>query len=163
MLPKEFIRITFLEQYRQISYKYPYLSFVLIGIGIEFLGKCLDENRSWQQSGFSAIHFNMAINELMPKYIPFNSQFNLCDSLRNGMTHALLPKHNIGLTHREEAKRYGNYHLKIVNGQLILVAEDLYDDFRKACNIIMECNFEKNNKMNMDALSVPQDFDFYNI
>jgi len=157
MLPKEFINITFLQQYKQIAYKYHYISFILIGIGIEFLGKCLDEDRSWQQSGFSKIHFNKAINELMPKYIPYNSEFNLCDSLRNGMAHALLPKYRIGLTNREEAKKYGNHHLKIRDGNLILVAEDLYDDFERACQTIMHCEFGKNSKMNKNALLVPQD------
>lgn len=161
MLPKEFIKITFLEHYKDISYKYHYISFILIGIGIEFLGKCLDEDKNWQQSGFSKIHFNKAINELMPKYIPYNSQFNLHDSLRNGMAHALLPKYKIGLTNRLEAKEYNNKHLDIKNGMLILVAEDLYYDFRKACNIIMQCDFDKDSKMNTDALSVPQDYDFH--
>ncbi|MBT3816813.1 MAG: hypothetical protein HOG08_00520 [Candidatus Magasanikbacteria bacterium] len=158
MLPKEFIKITFLKQYRQVAYKYHYISFMLIGIGIEFLGKCLDDKKSWQQSGFSKIHFNRAINELMPKYISYNNKYNLHDSLRNGMAHALLPKYKIGLTNRQEAKHFDNKHLDIKNGELILVAEDLYDDFRKACNTILDSDFKQNSKMNTDALSVPQDF-----
>lgn len=155
MLPKEFIRITFLDQYKKIAYEYYYISFVLIAIGIEFLGKCLDEKVSWQQSGFSKTHFDKTINELMPKYKPYNDIFHLADSLRNGMAHAFLPKSGIGFTNREEAKRYYNRNLKITNKQLTLVAENLYDDFEAACKKILEFDFPENSKMNRPILSTP--------
>lgn len=35
-----------------------------LGLGIEFLGKCLDTETPWDQIGFSETHFNLALTEL---------------------------------------------------------------------------------------------------
>ncbi len=44
--PKQFIETVLIKEIGELTNTNPYLSFVLIGIGIEFLGKCLDSNEN---------------------------------------------------------------------------------------------------------------------
>jgi hypothetical protein len=167
MLPKEFIKVTFLEQYKEISYKYHFLSFALLSIGIEFLGKCINNESKWDiprangSRSRSRDDFELAISKLMPKYIPYiykGNSVDLYDSLRNGFNHILAPKSTIAVTNREESKEYGTTHLTLSSeGKLILVAEDFYDDFEIACNKVLAMNFLAGDKFNKPFLSVPQD------
>src|SRR5688500_2986338 len=76
----------------------PYISFGLICAGIEFLGKCLDEENEFQayKIGLPERQFNLAVNELMTNY----KEFNFYKNVRNGMLHALIPKPGIWLRER---------------------------------------------------------------
>ena len=155
LYPKDFVRITFLDQYREIVYthKFYYISFALICIGIEFLGKCLDQAHGWHDQGLSKMHFERAINELMPKYAPHSAR--IFSQLRSGFAHALLPGPEIGLTHRDESMRYSTQHLAIHGGKLVLVVEESYDDFATACNEILNRQFAPGDKMAEILLETP--------
>ncbi|MGD0858313.1 MAG: hypothetical protein ABR912_03235 [Terracidiphilus sp.] len=157
LYPKDFIKITFLEQYREIVYahKFHYISFALICIGIEFLGKCLDQPNGWHDKGRSKEHFENAINELMPKYSACSSK--LYKQLRSGFAHGLLPGTDIGLTHRDESVQYGTHNLGEHNGNLILVVEEFYDDFELACREILNRQFPQGDKMTKAILAMPSD------
>ena len=49
MKPKEFIKQVMISEYRDIVFRHPYLSFALLSIAIEFLGKCMLTNfKTWQ-------------------------------------------------------------------------------------------------------------------
>ena len=53
LLPKEFIRKIYVENLGQIiSSGYYYIGFGLIGIGIEFIGKCIrfNQNKKWEEN-----------------------------------------------------------------------------------------------------------------
>ena len=107
------------------------LPYILITAGIEFLGKCLDNNIDIHQSGGSKKAFQKAISELFPsKYSQAYFKFNLYDQLRCGFNHCTLPGYNIVMSQRTQ----GQENLSVTpTGKLVLVIEDFYDDFKKAC------------------------------
>jgi hypothetical protein len=157
LYPKDFIENTFLKEYKEIIYthQYHYIGFVLVCIGVEFLGKCLNAGADWQKTGLSKKHFGDAIGALMPRY---NKDAGLLYSaLRSGLAHGLLPGPKIGLTHRAEAGQYGTKHLAKHQGALTLVIEDFYDDFEIACRNVIARTFAVADKMNRPLLSVPSD------
>lgn len=144
LLPREFIYKIYIENLGQIVDKgYFYISFGLIGIGIEFLGKCIrtKQNPVWETPNQGRQNFEAAITELMVNYKPYvgaNSQYDFADNLRNGMAHAFRPKGKLELTFRKEAKEHGWEHGKINQlGRLVICCEDLYEDFRNACNQVI--------------------------
>lgn len=157
LYPKQFIEITFLNQYRSIVYDqgYHYIGFALVCIGIEFLGKCLDSQCTWHQENLSAAHFKNAIDRLMPAYAPYKSL--LYKQLRSGFAHGLLPGADIGLTHRRESVEYGTKHLQKHGSAVTLVIEDFYDDFEKACRALLNMTFPSGDKMSNAVLAVPSD------
>jgi hypothetical protein len=117
-----------------------YLSFGVIAQGIEFLGACLDE-LPFDEKDQAEKRFKRAIRNLFPKkYAKHNSpqaQFYLYKDFRCAMVHKVRPQNRIVLTHRVESIEEGTAHLEEYNGQLVLVAEDLYDDFKRACERVI--------------------------
>lgn len=140
MYAKEFINRVYIGNVGALvnTHKYFYISFGLLGTGIEFLGKCLNESRNatWHENktGLGKENFDFVLTNLMKRYAPFKDTHNLCDSLRNGMAHAFKPKNNIELTHRIEADDKGWADLQInSSGRLVLVCENLFQEFETAC------------------------------
>jgi len=70
---REQIEIYWIEQLGTLVKENPYTALVLLGIGIEFLGKCLDYNTRWSQIGLSETHFKYAIARLdsLKDYYPY--------------------------------------------------------------------------------------------
>jgi hypothetical protein len=143
---KEFIEHTLINDTRDIQqkYNYHYLSFGLIAQGIEFLGCCLDSNGYFDEK-LSGTRFRNTINILFPdsykKINIKNSSYDLFRDLRCGLLHVCLPKPNIEIIQRREICKFGN-HLEIKNIRdknniLILVSEDLFEDFESACRKII--------------------------
>lgn len=143
---KEFINNVLINEIKSIQkkYGYHYLSFSLISQGIEFLGACID-NYDFDKSGKSANRFRLAIKDLFPlKYDIYNkssSVYDLYKNLRCGLLHKMLPKSDIELIQRIEIPDFGN-HLEIKRirnkNRLILVSQDLFDDFEKAANEVIK-------------------------
>lgn len=161
---KEFIKKVFLDEYKRLiyDYRFHYISFSLIALGIEFLGACLDEH-DFSTTKHSGKRFRNAITELFPlQYQRFNNKgnpYDLCNNLRNVFAHQFRPGPRIGLTHRDESIKYGTRHLQIQGNQLILVAEDLYEDFESACKEIIrriDNKLIEHPKVYSSYLSVPQ-------
>ena len=158
MLPKQFINQVFVNELGIIKDSNPYISFAIMAIGIEFLGKCLDmERQDWNASGKSQFHFELAVNNLnsLKVYRQYLSSHKLWDSLRNGFAHSFVPKRTLSLSSKNEAP-----HLYIsINGlTLNLKCEEFYEDFKKACLEVINQKFDDpNDKMNKDLLSVPQE------
>lgn len=145
LYPKDFIRKIYVDDLDDIVnlHKYHYISFGLLGTGIEFLGKCLNEaeNPTWHvhKMGLPKRNFDMALTNLMTRYAPYRDAHKLCDSLRNGMAHAFQPKNRIELTHQDEANERGWVDLTInSNRRLVLVCENLYEAFSNACLVVMK-------------------------
>jgi hypothetical protein len=160
---KEFIHQVFLDEYKRLihDYGFHYISFSLIALGIEFLGACIDEH-DFGERGQSSLRFRRAIEELFPpEYQRFNSgDHDLCTNLRNGFAHQFRPGATVGLTHRAESVQYGTEHLQIYDGQLILISEDLYKDFRTACEKVIrgiDNHSIDHPKLRRSFLSLPQD------
>ena len=130
--PKVFIQGTLVEEIGKISKTNAYLSFALIALGIEFLGRCDDSVEYWHQRDKSEECFNRAIEQLMKKY----QSYRLYDLLRCGYAHYLAPQKGLGLSERE---KHGTVHLSVdSSGNLILNIEDFYNDFKCACEKVID-------------------------
>ena len=153
MQPKDFIKTVFIDELGQIISTHAYISFMVIGIGIEFIGKCIDTQvQDWNQQGNSKKHFKKAITDLQAfaKYKPYLNTYKLYHSFRCGLVHAAVPKFQVTLSSKNEAPNLG-----IFNNRLNLKIEDLYQDFKSACNEVINKNFANNDKMNSPYLQVP--------
>jgi hypothetical protein len=153
MQPKDFIRTVFMSETGQIVKTHPYISSMIIGIGIEFLGKCIDTNeQNWNQPGNSSDHFKLAINELssFAMYRPYLEAYCLYGSFRCGLVHAASPKYSVTLSSKNE-----DPNLSITNNRLNLKVEDLHQHFYNACNEVINMIFPANDKMNSPFIEVP--------
>ncbi len=144
----DFIQKVLIEEFREIQRDegHHYISFSLICQGIEFLGACLD-SEPFSAKGQSAARFRRAIYDLFPaSYRQFNQgtgrPFDLYENLRCGLLHVILPESPLALVRRTENPEFGSIHLDVreIRGirRLVLVLEDLFDDYEKACKEIIE-------------------------
>ena len=153
LMPKEFIQIVLINEVGEIHLKYPYISFATMSIGIEFLGKCLNEFQDWNKKDRSRIDFELAINGLnsLSSYRPLLTSHNLWDSLRNGFLHSFVPKNTICLSSKDEAE-----HLRQVTATKInLRCEDFYIDFKGACEEVINMITFPSTKMDRPLLDIP--------
>lgn len=152
MTPKEFIQQVLINEVGEIHLKYPYISFATIAIGIEFLGKCLSNEEDWNKSGQSKIDFEYAINNLtsFTKYRPLLTSHGLWTSLRNGFLHSFVPKNTLTLSSKDEMA-----HLIEHSGKMNLKCEDMYLDFKSACEEVLSMTTFSSNKMELPLLFVP--------
>ena len=145
----EFIQRYFIDELGQMIDKFPYHSFMIMSIGIELLGKCLNESYPNFHEGKPLKDFNRAIDNLnaFENYKSINREFKLHENLRNGMLHAAVPKPKITLSSHNEQK-----HLYENNGTINLRCEDFFEDFKKAC---LEVISIQSKKMKQPIISVP--------
>ena len=143
----DFIQNVLIDEFKKIlqAEGHHYLSFSLICQGIEFLGACLD-SEPFSSKGLSAARFRRAIYDLFPtSYRKFNQgsgrPFDLYENLRCGLLHAILPEAPLELIRRSEKAKFDANHLEVkeIRGvkRLVLVSEDLFEDYEKACQEIM--------------------------
>jgi hypothetical protein len=127
------------------------------------LGKCLNEkdNVTWHENpkGLVKRNFNYAIKEVMKSYEGHKNKYSLCDSLRNGMSHAFQPKQKIELSDSKDAIKKGWKHLESNSDEkLVLICEPFYSDFQKACIEVVRRidsnEFDKGGKMYKPFLKV---------
>ncbi len=148
MYPKEFINHVLINEYKDIVDRHAYLSFTLIAIGIEFLGKCmLTSKQDWNN-----ISPDTAFKEGMKLLVDADGRYSaldLKDELRNGLAHTLLPKSKIDLC---EVKNGEQHFGTNKYGQTILLAEIFYRDFVIACKKVLDTTFPDSDKMNKDFL-----------
>jgi hypothetical protein len=150
MKPKEFIDGVLINEMKDIVNKHPYFSFLLISVGIEFLGKCLLTNHQ----NWNAIRANKAFTkgvEMLHKIDERYKELNLKDELRDGFAHTFLPKSKIALSEiRAGAKNFQIHG----SGKTVLVAEEFYRDFVIACREVINAEFPENDKMNKEFLYI---------
>ena len=143
----DFIQNILIDEFKKIQQAegHHYLSFNLICQGIEFLGACLD-SEPFSAKGLSAARFRRAIYDLFPtSYRKFNQgsgrPFDLYENLRCGLLHAILPESPLELIQRFEKESLSVNHLEVkeIRGinKLVLVAEDLFEDYENACQEII--------------------------
>lgn len=151
---KLFIKKVYIEELSAIVKSFPYQSFIMIGIGIELLGKCIEVDlQTWDTPGRSKHFFEKAINELdsFAQYRQYLTSHNLYGAYRCGLAHSSRPDYAVTLSSKNEL---GN--LIEHNGRINLKVEDLYHDFREACQDVISRNYPPKNKLNMPFLSVPK-------
>jgi len=153
MDPKHFIKTVLVDELGQLIPTHPYISFVMMGIGIEFLGKCLDSAHSdWNEPNRSAVNFKDAILKIpsLQRYGTYLVSHKLYSSFRCGLAHAVSPKLQVTLSSKNEMG-----HLVEHGSRINLKAEDFYADFKAACEYIISLNFPSGDKMNRAFLQVP--------
>jgi len=151
--PTDFIQSVLIDELGSMIEKHPYISFIVMGIGIEFLGKCIDRSlNDWNVSGRSSSDFKNAIKTItsLNKYEPYLTTHDLYGSFRCGLAHAVSPKASITLSSKNEQG-----HLIETNGRLNLKVEDFYNDFKVACEYVKNDNYPDGDKMKRDFLEVP--------
>jgi hypothetical protein len=152
MNPKEFIQTILINDIGKIHLEHPYVSFALMAIGIEFLGKCLNTHNDWVK-GKPKNDFELAINSLnsFTRYRPLLTSHRLWDSFRNGFAHSFTAKKTLTLSSKDEAP-----HLQIMGSNIInLRCEDFYADFKNACEEVIAMETFASNKMGRKLLTVP--------
>ena len=155
MQPKDFIKSVLIDELGSMISGHPYISFIVMGIGIEFLGKCLaTEHSDWNEAGHSKRDFENAIESIpsLKRYSSFLVSYNLYSSFRCGLAHAISPKQSITLSSKEELT-----HLTERDSKLNLKVEDFFIDFKDACEYVIEMSFLPGDKMNAGFLQVPSD------
>lgn len=150
--PKHFINTVLVNELGQLIPTHPYISFVMMGIGIEFLGKCLDTAHSdWNEPRMSGQNFEQALKYIpsLNKYAPYHVSHNLYSSFRCGLAHAVSPKLQVTLSSKDEMP-----HLFEHGNSVNLKVENLYGDFKAACNYVISLPFPPGDKMNDPFLEV---------
>ncbi|NWG05022.1 MAG: hypothetical protein HXY44_19405 [Syntrophaceae bacterium] len=143
----DFIQKVLIDEFKEIQQagEHPYISFNLICQGIEFLGACLD-SEPFSGKGLSAPRFRRAIEDLFPtSYHPFNQgtgkAFDLYENFRCSFLYVMLPRPRLKLIRRTEKPKFNANHLEVKEIQgierLVLVLEDLFEDFERACEGII--------------------------
>ena len=104
---------------------------------LETLGSFLD-SKPLKAREQSKLRFSHAINRLMPvKYAKLNNNHVLYDQLRASLAHTFTASRSLLLTSNNDAK-FGKKHLQETDKKVILVAENFYNDFKKACLRLMD-------------------------
>lgn len=153
--PKDFIQAVLIEELKIMMENHPYISFIVMGIGIEFLGKCIDSQLTdWNMPNRSRFDFENAIKSIpkLQEYECYLATHDLYSSFRCGLAHAVSPKFKITLSSKNELAHRVEH-----NGRLNLKVEDFYKDFKEACEFVINKEYEAGDKMNGDFLEVPED------
>jgi hypothetical protein len=147
MKPKEFIQIVLIDEMQDVVFRHQFLSFALISIGIEYLGKCMLMNyNTWNIPPDKAFKSGM---KLMSAVDSRYSQVKLKD-LQNGFAHTLAPKG----VYLSEVKHGALHFGRSNDGHTILVTEIFYRDFVLACNMVLNTSFPPGDKMNKGFLRI---------
>jgi len=142
-----FIQKVLIEAFKEIQHDKGHrdISFSLICQGIKFLGACLD-SEPFSAKGLNAARFRRAIYDLFPiSYLPFNQgsgkPFDMYENLRCSLFQIILSESRLELLQRCGEVELDAHHLQIkeIRGlpKLVLVLEDLFDDYERACKEII--------------------------
>ncbi len=148
--PKAYIKEVLINEIDDVVKKHPFLSFILVCAGIEYLGICLDDSCSWTDQGMSKRHFQNTILQLFPPHYS-TLKDDLYKSLRCGMTHSHLPG-GYSLTELKNSPLKYKDHL--IKDNKIIVVEYFYQDFVAACNKVIKTTFVAESKMQKPFLRV---------
>jgi len=164
LYPKEFIKKVLINETQDVVTKHPYLAFVLICSGIEFLGKCIDtQTQDWNKYKPNGEQFKCAIIKLFPSKYREHSDL-LYKQLRNGLVHSLTPKSRIGLFSKNDETCYEisyEQHPRFCKkeNRLKIGIEYFYNDFVEACKKVLGMKFPRNfvDKMDKSLLNTPSE------
>lgn len=153
---REFIRESLCDEIEDVGRQHPYLAFAMEAIAIEFLGKAINKELPWNTDPKESKRcFKNAIEKLGHKYQKHAEM--IYKELRCGMLHFFGPKPNINLIRRSEAGKYGRHLSRDQKGRLILVYEDMHEDFKSAVNRLLgdkEIKKDGRNKLNRPFLEI---------
>lgn len=151
--PKDCINELLIGEIGNILPKHPYLGFLLICSGIEFLGKCLDSSAGWDDDIKHGFHFKKAITELFPAHYESLKE-KLYKELRCGMTHSLRSG-TFKLTElKNDPTGTLQYSKHLKSDKSIIVIDYFYFDFVQACIKVVAMKFLPEDKMNKEFIGV---------
>ncbi|QNA42944.1 hypothetical protein [Lacibacter sediminis] len=114
-----------------ISNKQDFIAFILIALGIEFMGSFYDE-KDFNDFGQSDTRFKNALSNLFKnKWYKNNGDWMFKD-FRGPLIHQYRPGDTILLTSNCKNKADLKLHLRSVDGKKIFVLEQLFSDFKLA-------------------------------
>lgn len=146
---ENFIQDVLIKQIGQIKKEYPYLAFLLISTGIEFLGKCIN-SANFQDPGHSSNDFKNALGcfDSLKKY----NSIDLYSTIRCGLCHSMQPKPGIKLSDSmpQSLDKQGS----------IINIDNYYSDFKSACNDLLtspQSFLPKNRSLTLDFIKIDSD------
>lgn len=152
--PEQFVQQTLIDQIGDLVEEKPYIAFATMAIGIEFLGKSIDDSsKDWEEYKHNGYYFKKAIDDIP---ILNNEYKNIKDllynDLRNGFAHLFVPKPSIILSGERELDAD---HGKEINGKTYLYCKKFYEHFKQACKYVINegKNFPPGSKWNQPFLS----------
>lgn len=118
---RQFIQKYLIDEIGEIVKTHPYFAFLLMAVGIEFLGKCQNSNDWDDYNNISPkVNFNNGLKiEPLKRY----ANMDLCNKLRNGLAHTLLIKQGIKVSQG--------------GGSNALNSDTFYADFKEACESVL--------------------------
>ena len=128
---KEFIREYLIGKIGKLKDTEPYIAFLMMSIGIEFLGKCLNKKKKWDTEDRSKKDFNLAIGRL--KSLNKYQSWDLYHKLRCGLAHTMMVKSGL------EIKDKG------ASTSTCVSCEGFYNDFKEACEEVMNMSLPVKN------------------
>lgn len=146
MKTQDFIQTLYIDEVADVKDKHPYMAYMVMAAGIEFLGKVKEQpqRQNWFLSGHSKEDFVNAIEQLPGLNAYSAIADELYVSLRCGMLHSSCPKN--GLTLRD-----GNASETISIEKTELSIDVFYDNFKEACNNVIQ-------DINSGNLQITDDF-----
>ncbi len=153
---KAFIQKVYIEDLEKVfNQRQFYITFIVMGVGIEFLGKCLDTGSdNWNHASKRPNEiFNDAIGLLnsFSRYQQYVNSHQLYNSFRCGLAHASSPKSKITFSSGNETP-----HLQINGGRLNLKCEDFFADFKAACwEVINWPHYSTYDKVSQNFIEIP--------
>lgn len=159
--PVEFIRGTLIGTLESMlpsgQHGYPYELFILISIGIEYLGAC-EDSFPWHKKRCSESRFHAGLRLLGPIYEKENEI--LYKKLRCGMAHVFAPVIGLGLgENRHSTENLHTFTYGDNEKGLDLNVDILFSDFKKACKLVInkidERGYVEGSKVYEPFLSVP--------
>lgn len=125
-----------------IQTKQDFIGFIIIALGIEFLGSFYD-SKKFDDFGESENRFKIAIKKLFKNKWYKNHSDWLFRHFRGPLIHQYRPSDQVYLTSTCKNKVPISEHLKKKDGKIILVIEKLYEDYKEA--VISFINLSKKN------------------
>ena len=133
----DYIRKYLINEIGQIMNDHQELSWVLMVAGVELLGRCVSldlGSAADKNSHSSKPYFRAGLKLLGNKYEKLDDTAHDLYKFRNGLCHLTFSVEGFAISERVNKSE----HLSVDNGKLILVAEDFYEDFKVACEKVIE-------------------------
>ncbi len=138
---REHVDVLICEMERMINNRDDFNAFILLSIGIEFIGSFTD-SFEFDDFGKSKSRFENALDHWFSNKWYKNNKKWMFENLRGPLLHQYRPGNEIFLTSNVKKNVDLNMHLKEDSGKIIFVVEQLLEDFKDACEK-MDFEFEK--------------------
>ena len=140
---REFIKEYLIDQIGEIKEKYPYLAFLLMSVGIEFLGKCQSSDDWNANKSNSKQDFGKGLNI---KPLDVYKNLDLYKNLRCGLAHSLLTKGQLALSNKGEKSAIN--------------CDEFYEKFKEACEQVINGKKDENKKIYINGnIEIKKDLD----